>query len=277
MSDDLDVYRDWLGIKEPDRPLSYYQLLRLPRFEDDAAKIREHYRKMNAHVRKYSTGQYAKQSQALLNELARAMLCLTDARRKSEYDASQGRTDSSETSTESLEQLLLQRKEVTTADLDKARSFANAVGFELRDALVQQKIVSAETVMQAYADSIGLPFVQLSETPIDDALVPKLPATLARMHSCVPVMIDDGQLLVASPNILSPQVEEELRLRLDMPVRLLICTPSQINDVINDKYSREAASAQISGRTIVRNADGDIEETESLWDKIKGVFNRPMG
>ncbi|MFH1924301.1 MAG: hypothetical protein ABIP48_30990, partial [Planctomycetota bacterium] len=93
MAQELDVYRDWLGIKEAARPLNYYQLLRLPAFEDDTSKIREHYRKMNAHVRKYATGDYAEQSQELLNELAKGMLCLTDARRKREYDVTLGRKD----------------------------------------------------------------------------------------------------------------------------------------------------------------------------------------
>ena len=54
----LDVYRDWLGIKEAERPLNHYQLLRLKKFEDDPEKIRGHYRKLNAHVRKYAAGQY---------------------------------------------------------------------------------------------------------------------------------------------------------------------------------------------------------------------------
>ena len=91
MAKELDVYRDWLGITETARPLSHYQLLRLDLFEDDPAKIRGNYRKMNAHVRKYAAGEYGAQSQELLNELAKAMLCLTDNLRKAEYDASLGR------------------------------------------------------------------------------------------------------------------------------------------------------------------------------------------
>jgi hypothetical protein len=74
MAKQLDVYRDWLGIQETARPLDNYQLLRLKRFTDDTQKIREHYRKMNSHVRKFATGDYAAESQELLNELARAML-----------------------------------------------------------------------------------------------------------------------------------------------------------------------------------------------------------
>ena len=70
MAKQLDVYRDWLKITETQRPLNHYQLLRLKPFEDDVARIRAHYRKLNAHVRKYATGDYAEESQELLNELA---------------------------------------------------------------------------------------------------------------------------------------------------------------------------------------------------------------
>ena len=72
---EIDVYKEWLGIPEGDRPPNHYTLLRLVLFEDDIEKIRGNYRKLNGHVRRYATGQYLKQSQDLLNELAKAMLC----------------------------------------------------------------------------------------------------------------------------------------------------------------------------------------------------------
>ena len=59
----LDVYKDWLGISEEiPRPPDLYSLLRLSRFEDEADKIRAHYKKLNAHVRKYATGTYQLES-----------------------------------------------------------------------------------------------------------------------------------------------------------------------------------------------------------------------
>jgi hypothetical protein len=70
MATTLDPYREWLGITETARPLNYYQLLRLKKFDDDLGKVRENYRKMNAHVRKFGAGEFAKQSQDVLNELA---------------------------------------------------------------------------------------------------------------------------------------------------------------------------------------------------------------
>jgi hypothetical protein len=244
MAKTLDVYREWLQIKETARPLDHYQILKLKQFEDDLAKIREHYRKLNAHVRKFSSGEFAKESQELLNELAKAMLCLTDASRKRDYDASLGRKVSGDDRRPSMEELLLASKAVDADQMAKARNFSKAVGVEIRDALLQQKLVKADLVMPAYAESIGLPFLDLNDFAIDESLVRRVPATIARNHSCVPVLIDANQLLMASPNPIDPHVEEELRLRFSMPVRSVLCLPASVNELINKHYSRETIEAE---------------------------------
>ncbi|MGD9722041.1 MAG: hypothetical protein AB7O59_09985 [Pirellulales bacterium] len=244
MSKTLDVYRDWLKIAEPARPLNHYQLLRLKVFEDNPAKVREHYRAMNAHVRKYAAGEFAKQSQDLLNELARAMLCLTDARRKSEYDATLGRKDTASGKRRTFEEILLATKVVDQAALEKARNFAKAINVEVRDALVQQKLAKYEAVLPAYAEAVGMPYIDLRDIPLNQALLKKVPPQIARQHSCVPVMVDDKQLLMASPNPLDPDVEEELRLRFGMPVRTVLCSPANIDEVITKFVPRDGSAVE---------------------------------
>jgi hypothetical protein len=111
--------------------------------------------------------------------------------------------------------------------------------------------------MPAFAESLGLPYVDLEDISLDQSLIPRVPAVLARQHSLVPVMVDDGQLLVASPNPIDPNVEEELRLRLGMPVRSVICTPAKVNEMVGRHYSREAAVAEMAaakGKTILPGA-----------------------
>ena len=240
MAKELDVYRDWLGVKEANRPLSHYQLLRLSPFEDDTSKIRNHYRKMNEHVRKFGTGEYSDQSQTLLNELAKAMLCLTDIQRKREYDASLGRETADEGRRRTLEEILLAGQIVDQAQLDKARSFSDAVGVELHQAVLQQKLAAPEPVMMAYAESIGLPYLDLKDIGVSAELAAQIPPSLARQHSCAPVLADTNHLLMASPTPLVPDVEEELRLRFEMPVRTVLCTPSQISEAIADFFPRDA-------------------------------------
>jgi hypothetical protein len=243
MAEKLDVYRSWLGITEAARPLNYYQLLRVNAFTDDTAKIRSHYRKMNAHVRKFATGDYSQESQELLNELARAMLCLTDVQRKREYDASLGRKDAGEGQRRSIEEILLADSTIDQAQLTKARDYANAVGLNIRDALVRKKMASADVIMLAYAESLGLPYIELEDIGVDEELASRVPPTLARQHSCVPVMADEGQLLMASPNPLIPDVEEELRLRFEMPVRTVLCTAASIHAAVGKHYPRETSEA----------------------------------
>lgn len=246
-STQLDVYRDWLGIKETTRPLTHYQLLGLKLFEDDANVVRGSYRKLNAHVRKYAAGEYGPQSQALLNELCQAMLCLTDAVRKAEYDASLGRAAApTAAKARTFEELLVARKVVTAEQLEKARRLSKTIGVEVRDAVLQQKSAPAEQVMPVYAESIGLPFVELSDVEIDESLVPNVPAVTARQQSCVPLMVADGRVLMMAPHMLPPEIEDLLRLRFGMPVRLVLATPGDINQVIARHYPREVAQAELS-------------------------------
>ncbi|MBX9790249.1 MAG: hypothetical protein K2Y37_15130 [Pirellulales bacterium] len=246
MPTQLDVYRDWLKIEEAKRPLNHYQLLKLKKFEDDPVRIRHHYKQLNAHVRKYQAGEFARQSQELLNELARAMLCLTDAGRKGDYDATLGRVQTGKAGQRTIEQLVIARKVVDQAGLDKAKSFADAVGVGLEDALVQQKLAKPEIIWQVYAESRGLPYVDLAETGVDPEWVAQVPAVLARQHSCVPVMLDDGQLLMASPHPLKPDVEDDLRLRLGVPVRSVLCTATGVNAAIERFFTKEAAAAELA-------------------------------
>lgn len=270
----LDVYRDWLGIVITARPLNYYQLLRLSQYEDDQGRIRRHYRKMNSHARKYSTGDYAEQSQLLLNELAQAMLCLTDLGRKAEYDESLGRSAAtvnqrSENQRSDLQNILLESGAISRAQLQSAQEYAKAVGLSLKDAISQKGFVATDVIMQAYAQSMGLPFLDLSDMTIDDSLLPNIPAVMARTHSVVPVMIENGQLLLASPNPLNLQIEEDLKFRLDMSIRVVLCTPADINRIIKEYYSREVAEAELASRSDVFEEQKEPTGFAKIWEKIK--------
>lgn len=276
MAQELDVYRDWLGIKETTRPLNYYQLLRLPAFEDDPSKIREHYRKMNAHVRKYATGNYAEQSQDLLNELAKAMLCLTDARRKREYDVTLGRKDAGEGRRRTLEEILLANQAIDQTQLDKARRFAEQVGLDIRNAILQQKLAGPDTVMLAYAESQGLPYVELEDVGVDEGLVPQIPPMTARQHSCVPIMADAGQVLMASPNPLVPDVEEDLRLRLGMPVRTVLCTPVSINKAIAQYYPRDMPTPAAPARKFAPEKTVEPEDEREPLTQQEQIKQRAL-
>ena len=264
----IDVYKDWLHITATNRPLNYYQLLKFDNFVDDPKVIRERYRELNAYVRKFATGDYIEESQDLMNELAKAMLCLTDAERKAEYDYSLGRKGSGPAATDqygrrTFETILREDQIATPDQIKKAKNFADAVGLDLHQALMQQKVATPEQIMLAYAESIGVPFVSLDDVPVDEYFAKFINPVTARQHSFVPVASDMGRLVLASPEQLSIDVEDELRMIFDMPVSCAICTPQQINAAIAKYYPRDAV------QQIYRAPSDESEPTEKSKKKQK--------
>jgi hypothetical protein len=236
----LNVYQEWLGIPEDQCPPDHYTLLRLVRFEDDIEKIEGNYRKLNAHVRKYATGQFSKESQKLLNEIAQAMLCLKDADRKREYDQSLGREFEDEEDLlgrKSLSQTLIDGGHVTGDQMSEAADFADARGLSLRDAVVQMKLVDAETATRAYAAELGVKFVDLNETLPDDSVLDMVPRNLVKLNTFIPLFFDDDQLVIASADEPSDDLVDELRLRFGMPLRYCLATPLNVNQGISKYYA----------------------------------------
>ncbi len=82
----LDPYLQWLGIRDPQRPVNHYRLLGVELFETDRNVIASAADRQMAHVRSFQSGQHADLTQKLLNELTAAKLCLLNPDRKLQYD-----------------------------------------------------------------------------------------------------------------------------------------------------------------------------------------------
>src|SRR5580704_2917720 len=256
MTTTLDVYKEWLGIPDGPRPPNHYELLRLVKFEDSTDKIRGNYKKLNGHVRKYASGQYSVRSQELLNELAKAMLCLTDPAAKREYDESLGRVFKDEggsSGPRTLGRILEDRGVLTDVQVKQAEEFAEARGLTLRDAVVQMKLTDANTAAQALAEELGRSYIDLADVTPDDSVLDKVPRATVKRHSILPLFLDDETLLVACVNEPDQELEDEIRLRFDVPMRPVIATPLAINQGIAKYYApgardESAAEEAIKGK-----------------------------
>lgn len=239
----IDVYKEWLGIPEGERPPDHYQLLRLVQFEDGVDKIRANYKKLNAHVRKYATGQYSVESQDLLNELAKAMLCLTDLERKREYDTSLGRpVEEEQAGPKTMDMILLEQNKVSADQIKEAKAHADRTGLELRDAMVQLKMIDHDSAAQALAQELGIPFVDLADMVPDDAVLDQVSKQIVKQNSILPLFVDDDKLLVACVHLIDHELEDDLRLRFNVPIRNVLATPHAISQAIGKYYAPGARS-----------------------------------
>lgn len=236
----MDVYKEWLGIPDGPRPPDHYELLRLVQFEDDADKVRAHYKKLNAHVRKYATGKYSQESQDLLNEMAKAMLCLTDPERKRDLDISLGREveePTNEYGRLGVLQVLASQQKLDRSQITEVEQFADARGLSNRDAVVQMKLIDAETASQALALELGLPYVDLQEMLPDDDVLDRVPRKLVKRHSILPLFVDDDVLLVACSDEPTPDLEDDFRMRFGLPMRGVLAAPLAIKQAIAQHYA----------------------------------------
>ena len=217
----IDVYKEWLGIPEDQRPPNHYQLLRLVQFEDDVDKIRKYYKKLNSHVRKFASGTYSNESQTLLNELAKAMLCLTDEELKQDYDRSLGRVidDRDESGRRPMTSYLQDEKVITSDQAKEAKAHADRTGLSVRDAIVQLKYVDHEVAARAYANELGRSYVDLADIVPENDAMDMLPKNVVRRHNCLPLFVDENAVVVACADEPDSELEDEVRLRFHKPIR----------------------------------------------------------
>jgi hypothetical protein len=270
----MDFYKEWLGIPEGQRPPDHYELLRVKRFEDDTDKIRAHYKKLNSHVRKYATGQYSIQSQDLLNELAKAMLCLTDSERKRDYDEGMGREFPPEYDAfgrQPLIDVLIKSGKVERSQKSEIEEFADRRGLSHRDAVVQMKLVDAETAAKALATQLGYSYVDLEDVLPEDSALDMVPRALVKQYSFIPLFVDDDRLMVATVDEIEHELEEELRLRYGVPPRPVLAAPRAINQAIAKYYApgmrdeavAPAAPQPAKGKAAKKAEKGDAKGKEA--------------
>ena len=86
MPQTFDPYHRWLGIPREDQPPNHYRLIGVNLFESDADVIDSAVNRQMAHLRTFQGGPHAALSQRLLNEVAKARVCLLDTTKKAAYD-----------------------------------------------------------------------------------------------------------------------------------------------------------------------------------------------
>jgi len=270
----IDVYKEWLGIPEGPRPPDHYALLRLKQFDDEVDRIRANYKKLNGHVRRYATGQYLDESQALLNELAKAMLCLTDHDRKREYDETLGREfPEEESGPRTIDQVLVSQKHVTRDQAREAVEYAERSGLEVRDAFVQLKMVPPDVATQALAQELGLSYVDLGDITPDEEVLDQVPRKVVRQYSVLPLFVDEGTLLVACVHQIDHAVEDELRLRFDGAAIRTVLVAKQALDEAIGKYYAAGVRQEPGARTAAKSSAG--EKTADTKSKEKPAKAEP--
>jgi general secretion pathway protein E len=146
---------------------------------------------------------------------------------------------------------------LTDEQLEKARERQRETGRRLTDVLVDEGMVSAEAVLDAWSRQLDLP-VRPSIRPdvVDVTLIERVPISFCKAHVLLPLQRDvDGAVRVAvsDPHALAPI--DDLRLVFDgAEIRLELATQRTILGAINEVYDRGPNATD----ALAEDAAGDL-------------------
>jgi len=101
-----------------------------------------------------------------------------------------------------LGDILLERGLVDEQQLGAAYDEHQRAGRALGRVLVEQGVLTESQLVAALAQQIGLEFVDLNDYPVDASVIARIPGTICRRHTVLPLHIDDNgrlELAMADP------------------------------------------------------------------------------
>lgn len=124
--------------------------------------------------------------------------------------------------------------------------------------LVESGVVSESQVASARAAQLGLPFVDLTEYPVDRSAVALVPMPLLRRHSVLPIGRDGDRLLLAMADPRDVLALDDVRANVRMQVRPVVAERSDLLAAI-DRFVRSDGELDELTSAIVEESNSSNE------------------
>jgi type IV pilus assembly protein PilB len=137
----------------------------------------------------------------------------------------------------------------------------------LGEIVVERGWVSSTELAKALAEQHGLEFIELSQTPIDEAAADLLPERLAKRYRAVPVkFLAEDSALVAVADPTDVVSSDDLKLALGLNVRLAVAEVGDLERTLTRIYRtevdvEEALPADAEAVAEAEEAEEDIKES----------------
>ena len=135
-----------------------------------------------------------------------------------------------------LGELLVERKVVTTEQLQTALKIQKAKGGLLGQILVSLGFATEAAVAQAVTAQYGFPYLPLKSYLIDPELLRLIPENVARQYCLVPVDHIGDTLTIAMADPLDARVIEDIEMLSRCSVQIFIATGSEVMEAIQRSY-----------------------------------------
>lgn len=145
----------------------------------------------------------------------------------------------SASSPSSIVDVLISQGILNSTDGEKIKLQELQTGKSQDDILRTDNLVDEDKLSRARAVLYNVPFVDLEQTPISPEALALLPQSVATRFKVIPVSLDtvNNQATLAMANPLDLAAIEFVQQKVGMRVRPVAATPSQVEKMINERYS----------------------------------------
>jgi type IV pilus assembly protein PilB len=156
-----------------------------------------------------------------------------------------------------LGDILLEGGLLTEAQLSDAVQEQQRLGRSLGRVLVDLGILSESQLVAALATQIGMQFVDLSDYAVDGSAVSRVPDTVCRRHTALPIGYDEGRLVVAMADPANVFALDDIRSLTGLEVKPVVATKPDVLAAIN-RYHR--GDAEMDDLTMALEASGEDDD-----------------
>ncbi|QQR51114.1 Flp pilus assembly complex ATPase component TadA [Candidatus Saccharibacteria bacterium] len=162
---------------------------------------------------------------------------------------------------EKLVKLLTEEGLVSTDVIQSAAAEAAGSGKTLLTVLTEQDAIDDELLTHAIAQVSGVPYVNLSNSVIDQGILSLLPSDIAERFMAVPLAEVQNRLAVAMIDANNVQAVDYLANRIQRPLKVFMASEAGVRHVL-DQYKTDLSSVDVAAE--VSQKEAAQEETKDI-------------
>lgn len=135
-----------------------------------------------------------------------------------------------------IDQLLVEGSFITPEQLEHARASARQANKDLRQVLLDQQLISRETLATVLSFQLNVPTIDLKQTHIQPAALALIPEDVARENSVLPISLDGDTLTVALEDPDNLQLIDTLATLTKKRIKPVIPLRGGVRDAIDSQY-----------------------------------------
>ena len=144
--------------------------------------------------------------------------------------------------TDTLLQLALEQGVIGAGQAAEINQEHEDTGKTVRRILIDGGYVAEDDLLEVMAGYLGGRVINLPATDIPPDVVHSVPASVARMYTVIPVAVDVNSVQLATYDLVTPQVTDELMFVLTRDVSFVLAREDDIKTCINQFYGDDSAS-----------------------------------